>query len=178
MSAGTPTRAKRTEEGAWHVLPAHEVARRLETDAARGLALAEVARRLGQYGPNTLAETKGRSALAILVDQFRSLIVALLIAATAVALALGETIEAVAILIVLVLNAAIGFLTEWKAEQALTALRKQTSAVAHVSGMGKRTRSPRPTWYRATWPSWPPGPGCPPTGGSSRACGSRWKRRR
>jgi Ca2+-transporting ATPase len=120
------------QEAVWHTLPAHEVARRLGTDATRGLALAEVARRLRQYGPNALAETRDRPALAIVLDQFKSLIVVLLIAATAVALALGEIIEAVAILIVIVLNAAIGFLTEWKAEQALTALRKQTSAVAHV----------------------------------------------
>jgi Ca2+-transporting ATPase len=118
------------------------VARRLETDATRGLTGAEVARRLGQYGPNALAETRGRPALAIFVGQFKSLIVALLIAATAVALALGETIEAIAILIVLALNAAIGFLTEWKAEQALTALRKQTSAVAHVIRDGEAHQVP------------------------------------
>jgi Ca2+-transporting ATPase len=118
------------------------VARRLETDATRGLTLAEVTRRLGQYGPNVLAETKGRPALVIFVSQFKSLIVALLIAAIAVALALGETIEAAAILIVLVLNAAIGFLTEWKAEQALTALRKQTSAVAHVVRDGEAHQVP------------------------------------
>jgi Ca2+-transporting ATPase len=58
--------------------------------------------------------------------------VALLIAATVVAFALGENIEAIAILVVIVLNAAIGFFTEWKAEQALTALQQQAVPVAHV----------------------------------------------
>ncbi len=66
----------------------------------------------------------------------------LLIAATAVALALGETIEAIAILVVIVLNAAIGFLTEWKAAQALIALRKQTSAVAQVIRDGEAHQIP------------------------------------
>ncbi len=130
------------QEAVWHALPAHEVARRLGTDVTRGLAPAEVARRLGQYGPNALAETRGRPALAIVLDQFKSLIVVLLIAATAVALALGEIIEAVAILIVIVLNAAIGFLTEWKAEQALTALRKQAAAMAHVIRDGEAHQLP------------------------------------
>jgi Ca2+-transporting ATPase len=70
-------------------LSADEVARRLDTDATRGLPLGEVARRLRQYGPNVLAETTGRPVLAIVVDQFKSLIVILLVAATMVAFALG-----------------------------------------------------------------------------------------
>ena len=105
---------------AWHTLTVAEVAARLRTDAGRGLAEAEAARRLQQYGPNALAETQGRSPLAIFAAQFRSLIVLLLVAATVVAFAMGETIEAVAILVVIVLNAVVGFLTEWRAEQALT----------------------------------------------------------
>ncbi|CAN5205890.1 hypothetical protein BH11PLA2_BH11PLA2_19030 [soil metagenome] len=75
-------------------------------------------RRLLQYGPNTLVRVPGRTPLAIFVAQFKSLIVALLIAATGVAFAIwAENIEAVAILVVILLNAAIGFLTEWKAER-------------------------------------------------------------
>ena len=83
---------------AWHTLTVAEVAARLRTDAGRGLAEAEAARRLRQHGPNALAETPGRSPLAIFAAQFRSLIVLLLVAATAVAFAMGETIEAIAIL--------------------------------------------------------------------------------
>ncbi|MGH7305637.1 MAG: cation-translocating P-type ATPase [Candidatus Rokuibacteriota bacterium] len=116
----------------WHTLPADEVASRMRTEPERGLSRAEAVRRLEEHGANALVETRGRSALAIVVGQFRSLIVALLLAATAVALALGDSIEAAAILVVIILNALIGFLTEWKAEQALTALRKQTLAVAQV----------------------------------------------
>ena len=67
----------------------------------------------------------------------------LLVAATVVAFAMGETIEAVAILVVIVLNAVIGFLTEWRAEQALTALQKQAVAVAQVIRDGAGARDPR-----------------------------------
>jgi len=108
---------------AWHTLSVEETAQRLGTDAVHGLTRAEVARRYAQDGPNVLPAVKARSGLSILLRQFRSLIVAL---------ALGEGVEAVAILVVIVLNAVIGFLTEWKAEAALDALRKQTVAVAHV----------------------------------------------
>ena len=57
---------------------------------------------------------------------------ALLLGATVVAFALGEHVEAVAVLVVIALNAAVGFLTEWKAEQALTALQRQAVPTAHV----------------------------------------------
>jgi Ca2+-transporting ATPase len=139
-SAATPAGQHGTvpENGdPWHTLPADEVARRVHTETERGLSGAEAARRLERYGPNALTETSGRSPLAIVVDQFKSLIVVLLLAATAVALALGEHIEAIAILVVIILNALIGFLTEWKAEHALTALRRQTSAMAQVTRDGQ-----------------------------------------
>jgi Ca2+-transporting ATPase len=127
FSSGAPEGAE-----AWHTLRVDEVARRVSTEPGRGLNRAEVARRLERYGTNALAESRGRPPLAIFLDQFKSLIVALLLAAAAVAVALGDGLEAVAILVVIILNALIGFFTEWKASQALTALRKQTSAVAQV----------------------------------------------
>ncbi|MGH7322448.1 MAG: cation-translocating P-type ATPase, partial [Candidatus Rokuibacteriota bacterium] len=118
------------------------MARRIQTDPRRGLSRAEAVRRLEEHGANALVETRGRSLLGIFIDQFKSLIVALLFAATAVAVALGDSIEAVAILVVLILNALIGFLTERKAEQALTALRKQTLAVAQVIRDGEEHQAP------------------------------------
>lgn len=116
----------------WHALAVEEVAVRLLSDPARGLTRAEAARRLAQHGPNSLAAAPGRSVLSILLAQFTSLIVLLLVVATAIAFAMGENLEAAAILIVIVINAAIGFFTEWNAEQALAALQKQTVRVAHV----------------------------------------------
>jgi len=131
-----------SQSEAWHTLSLVEVFLRLETDAAQGLTHAEAARRLAQYGPNTLAQAQQRSTLVILLDQFKSLIVALLVTATAIAFGMGEHIEALAILVVIVFNAAIGFFTEWKAQQALSALQKQTVRVAHVIRQGTENEIP------------------------------------
>jgi Ca2+-transporting ATPase len=127
---------------AWHMLSVEETAERLRTNLARGLTRAEVAQRFAQQGPNALTGVKQRSPLSIFIHQFRSLIVMLLLAAGGVALALGDNLEALAILIVLVVNAVIGFVTEWKAETALDALRKQTVSVAHVLRDGKEQQIP------------------------------------
>lgn len=120
------------EQQAWHTRSVPEVAHALQTDLTGGLTDAEAARRRAQFGANVLAEAEGRSVLSMLVDQFKSLIVALLVAATAVAFVLGETLEAVAILVVIFLNAGVGFATEWRAEMALTALQRQAVARARV----------------------------------------------
>ncbi len=116
----------------WHLQSAEQIAQALATDPASGLTEIEAAKRREQYGANILAAAKGRSLAAILVDQFKSLIVALLVAATVLAFVLGEHIEGVAVLVVILVNAAVGFLTEWKAEQALSALQRQSVPTAHV----------------------------------------------
>ncbi len=66
----------------------------------------------------------------------------LLVAATAVTIAMGDYIEAGAILVVIVINAAIGFFTEWTAANALSALQKQSVRVAHVVREGKESEIP------------------------------------
>jgi Ca2+-transporting ATPase len=126
----------------WHMVSIDDVVEALKANSAGGLTEEEAARRLRQLGPNLLARSKGRSVLTILADQFKSLIVALLLAATVVAFALGENIEAIAVLIVLVLNGAVGFFTEWRAEHALTALQKQTAPSAHVMREGEEHQIP------------------------------------
>jgi P-type Ca2+ transporter type 2C len=126
----------------WYVLPLAEVVARLQTDATHGLTQDEAVRRLARHGPNTLPQAQQRSAWSILLAQFRSLIVALLVAATAIAFAMGEHIEAVAILVVIVLNACIGFVTEWKAGQALSALQKQSVRLTHVVRDGAEKQIP------------------------------------
>ena len=126
----------------WHVLSFEAAKDSLQSDVTRGLTQIEAARRLAQYGPNTLAQAQQRTTLSILLAQFCSLIVALLVAATVIAFGLGENIEGFAILVVIVLNAAIGFFTEWKAEQALSALQKQSVRVAHVIRDGAESEIP------------------------------------
>ena len=130
------------QNAAWHTLSPAEAVQRQQSDVARGLNGAEAARRLAQYGPNALDQAHQRSAWVILLAQFRSLIVALLVAATAIAFVMGETIEAIAILVVIVINTTIGFFTEWKAEQALSALQKRSVRVAQVIRDGAERELP------------------------------------
>jgi Ca2+-transporting ATPase len=130
------------EEKAWHTLTLAEAYQQQQTDADRGLNQQEATQRLEQMGPNSLPQARQRSSLQIFIAQFCSLIVALLIAATAIAFAIGDLLEAVAILIVILLNAAIGFFTEWKAAQALSALQKQAVRVAQVIRHGKQSEIP------------------------------------
>ncbi len=127
---------------AWYSLAIDEVGDRQQSDPLKGLTQAEAARLLLQHGPNTLAQAQQRSTWSILLAQFQSLIVALLVAATVIAFAMGDRIEAIAILVVIVLNAGIGFLTEWKASQALSALQKQSVRLAHVIRDGKEGEIP------------------------------------
>lgn len=87
-----------------------------------GLSDSEAERRLQQVGPNRLEAARPVSWLKILTDQLRSVVVALLVAAAATSLALGERIEAVAIGVVLLINTVIGFVTELRARTAMAAL--------------------------------------------------------
>ncbi len=119
-------------ERAWHVLSAEDTATELHVDIGVGLGDAEAATRLVAHGPNALVAAKPPSAFALLVHQFRSLLVGLLVAAGGVAFVLGEVVEAIAILVVIVFNAGIGFLTEQKAASALAGLRHRAVAVARV----------------------------------------------
>jgi P-type Ca2+ transporter type 2C len=116
----------------WHNLSPNEVERSLDANRDYGLSSSEADKRRQEYGPNTLISAPARSTLSIFLTQFRSLIVLLLIAASTLAFLLNETIEGVAILVVIILNAIIGFLTELRAEQAITALQKQNVPTAHV----------------------------------------------
>jgi P-type Ca2+ transporter type 2C len=123
-----------------HTRSAHEVARLLGTDLDEGLGDDEWPRRLRRLGPNTIEAVPRRSWIAIFLAQFKTLVVLLLLAASVVAFTLEETVEAIAILVVIVINTTIGFVTEWKAARALTALRAQAVAHAHVVRDGRERR--------------------------------------
>ncbi len=116
----------------WHTLATDVVARHLRTDPTRGLTNDEAGRRLERFGANRLEQASARSVFDLLSNQFKSLLVLLLLAAAGIAFATGEHLEAGAILVVVVLNALIGFFTEWNAERTLTALQRQTVRMARV----------------------------------------------
>ena len=115
--------AMKTPGTAWHALKAAEVLARLGTDADLGLAPEDARRRLARVGPNRVADQRETPLWRLALDQFRSLVVLLLLAAAVVAWALRERAEALAILVALLLNAAIGFGSEWRARTSLAKLR-------------------------------------------------------
>ena len=109
----------------------------LNVNLCDGLSIADANRRLAVYGHNQLTSTKPRKALAILVDQFRSLVVLLLLGAAGVAFAFGEFTEAIAIAAVVVFNSAIGFITELRAVRSMEALRRLGRVTATVRRGGR-----------------------------------------
>ena len=110
-------------ERAWS-RPADDVQHELEVDPHSGLDAAAVARRQERYGANRLREARGKSPLRILAEQFASTVILVLVAAEVLALVFGHGAEAIAIAAVLVVNAAIGFVSEWRATRAMHALRR------------------------------------------------------
>lgn len=119
-----------------HALHRDHVVHAVAVDAAVGLSDADVLARRQKYGPNVLPHARSRPIRRILLDQFLNIIVLLLAAAAAISWMTGDHIEALAILLVLVLNAAIGFAMEWQAGRALDALRRQTRIAARVRRNG------------------------------------------
>lgn len=95
-----------------HTIDSISVLKLLEVEPLRGLEASEIERRRTLYGENTIQTVRQRRAWRILLDQFESIIVVLLALAAIVAWATGDRMEAGAILVVLALNALVGFATE------------------------------------------------------------------
>ncbi len=108
-----------------------------EAATAGGLSTAEATRMMGQHGPNTIASAQQISPLRIFLRQFRSLLILILFVAAALAAALGETIDAIAILTIVVVNGVLGFVQEWRAERAIDALRDMLAPAAEVIRDGR-----------------------------------------
>ena len=107
------------------------------SDASRGLNASQVAQRKAQFGPNRLRQHPRRSAMSVLVAQFRSLIVILLLVAAAVGFAFGETLAGWAVLVVILVNTAIGFFTELRAVRSMEALTALGNVTARVRRAGQ-----------------------------------------
>lgn len=101
-----------------------QVAAELKTDLKKGLSNSEAQNRLEKYGLNALKETKGKNSLLLLLSQFKSFLILILLAAALAAFILGETIDAVMIITIVFLNGAIGFIQEYRVEKAIEHLKK------------------------------------------------------
>ncbi|NJK29092.1 MAG: cation-translocating P-type ATPase [Acaryochloris sp. RU_4_1] len=126
----------------WHTLDSTAVVQQLQSDLSQGLSHDQVSQRRQQYGDNELQEAAGRSTWAILIDQFKNIMLVMLImvAIVSAVLDLKERQfpkDAVAIFAIVILNGWLGFLQESRAEQALAALKSMTSAQVRVIRQGQ-----------------------------------------
>ncbi|KIE42355.1 cation-translocating P-type ATPase [Geobacter anodireducens] len=125
----------------WHRIPIDEALTRLATSLA-GLGRDEARRRLAECGPNELEEQVRRTPLAMLLGQFTDFMILVLIGAAVVAGAIGEPGDAAPIIIIVVLNAVIGFAQEYRAERAMAALREMSGNYAAVLRSGEHLSVP------------------------------------
>ncbi len=125
-------RAPETLPKGWHEHSARETAVFWRTTAEAGLTTAEAETRLNRYGANVLSPLDPRSALSMLAEQFTSLPVLLLIGSAALSLATGGIADAIIIGAVIVLNAGIGFATEFHAERTIQSLLELSEPEATV----------------------------------------------
>ena len=119
------------EPRSWHSLPSLDVISALGSDAT-GLEEEEAKVRLHRFGYNELEREKRPSPLAIFLRQFKNVLVIILLAAALISLAVGETLDAVVILGIVVAVSLLGFFQEYRAEKALEALRKMAALTATV----------------------------------------------
>jgi Ca2+-transporting ATPase len=116
----------------WHSLDTETVLRHLEVNAETGLNREEVKRRLVAEGYNELTVAGGVSPFALLLGQFRSILIIVLVAAAAFSALVGGMVDAVIILIIVLFSALLGFVQEYRAERAVGALKRMLSPTVSV----------------------------------------------
>lgn len=116
---------------------ADKILSELEVKDKEGLSSAEVRKRRKEYGRNKLRESETKNVWKILVDQFNSLIVIILLVAVGLSFLFGQTIEAFAILAVVIVNGVVGFFTEYRAVKSMEGLKQLTKVKAKVRRKGK-----------------------------------------
>ncbi|RDB42979.1 HAD family hydrolase [Halomonas sp. DQ26W] len=122
---------------AWHAMSADDALQRAE-GSREGLSDDAARKRLDEYGRNKLKQQQGRPWWKRLLEQFNNILMLILIVAAVASLGLGQTLDALAILGVVIIIALIGFIQEGKAEQALESIRDMLSPQASVLRGGKR----------------------------------------
>lgn len=120
----------------WHLMNTEEIIKELNT-RLDGLAEKEVRERLKKYGFNEIKQEKKINPLKIFFNQFRDFLIIILLIATIISFALGETIDAIVIFIIIILCAILGFVQEYKSEKAIEALKKLSAPKAKVIRSGK-----------------------------------------
>jgi len=111
----------------WHTKTRETVLQELGVDAGQGLSDAEARARLERYGPNKLKGKKKKTLPAMFLEQMKDMLIYVLLGAAVITVVVGEYMDAVIILAVVILNGIIGVLQEHKAEKAIEALQQMTT---------------------------------------------------
>ncbi len=115
----------------WHQQEVSKVIEALHS-SFEGLSSGEAQKRIKEYGPNVLKEKKKKTPFMMFLDQFRDFMILVLIAAALVSGVIGELSDTIAIIVIIILNAVIGFVQEYRAEKAMAALKKMAALYATV----------------------------------------------
>ena len=126
----------------FHEMNENEIASALRTDFTEGLEEKEVKRRHEQHGYNALAEGEKQSALLLFFSQFKDFMVLVLLAATLISGLLGEMVDAIAIIAIVLVNGILGFFQERKAEKSLDALKELSAPLVHALRDGEWSKIP------------------------------------
>jgi len=126
----------------WHTLSTEELLKQLGTDPASGLTEAEASQRRLKYGSNELQAAHHISPWAILLEQFKNVLILILLGASGLSAFLGHGVEAIAITVIVLFAVVLGFVQEYRAERAIEALRQMAAPTATALRGGKETEIP------------------------------------
>jgi Ca2+-transporting ATPase len=120
----------------WHSMEKEKLLESLKS-TEEGLSTEEAEHRLQEFGPNELVMKKGVSAFQIFLGQFKDIFVIMLLIAIVISVAINELVDAATIGTIVVLNAIVGFIQEYRSEKAMEAMKKLTAPKARVLRNGK-----------------------------------------
>ncbi len=126
----------------WYSLTGEEVAAVLQSDPHRGLDEREVRERTARFGPNELARTPRVPLWRMFLEQFKDFMVLILLAATVISGFLGEYVDAATIMVIVIINAILGCVQEYRAERSMEALKELTAPEARVIRGGLEHKIP------------------------------------
>jgi Ca2+-transporting ATPase len=137
-SAPTERRVELTVKP-WHAMSPEETLKELNS-VEHGLTQAEAQRRLADYGLNELRKEKGSSPIKMFLEQFTDVLIIILLIATVLSLAVGEIVDAIVIMAIVLATAVLGYVEEFRSEKAVEALKKMTAPTAVALRDGKEVK--------------------------------------
>ncbi|MCF8208278.1 MAG: cation-translocating P-type ATPase [Rhodoferax sp.] len=142
MTPPTPPPTFVPSAGDWHLREAHELVQAHQVDSSKGLDAHQVDQLTLQFGANALPTGAIRSVWSLLLAQFSDFMILVLIAAAVISGVIGDLVDTLVILVIVLLNAGIGLVQAWRADQALAALQRLSAAQATVLRSGEQQQVP------------------------------------